>query len=206
MSLLLIKPIEGNSILGIWEMDEELEQIAHHYSLPEFKSNTASVISLKRKKELVASRLLLDAMFPGSEINYHPNGKPYLNNDCYISIAHSKDRVCILLNPDRPVGIDVEFITPKIKQVKEKFMSDEELSAIDIANEIEVLLIHWCAKEAMYKYLGRERVIFKTELRVHPFQFEPKGKIYCSAVSDSIEKMMLYYEADSNYMMAYTID
>lgn len=205
MGLLYIKEAEGNSLLGVWEMDDHVETIANELAtIP----NQTSVPSLKRKKEYVATRLLMDVMYAGAEIKYRESGKPYLlNSDTNISISHSKNLVCILLNKINSIGIDVQFVSERINRLKEKFLSDAELSQLPQTNKTEALHVYWCAKEALYKSGGQEYADFKKCLHIHSFGLSQAGKIKGTMrLNDRQTEVQLLYEKTGEYFLVYTID
>ncbi len=205
MGLFYIKQVEGNSLLGLWEMDDAIESMANALlTIPD----QSTVQSLKRKKEYITTRLLMDAMYAGTEINYHESGKPYLvNSDTNISISHSKNLVCILLNKSNSIGVDVQYISERINRLKEKFLSDTELSQLPESNKTEALHIYWCAKEALYKMGGQEYADFKKCLHVHPFKVSNEGKIKGTMrLNNQKSEVQLWYEKTGDYFLVYTID
>ncbi len=205
MGLVYIKQVEGNSLLGVWEMDDNIESMANALvTIP----NQFTVQSLKRKKEYVTTRLLMDLMYSGAEINYHESGKPYLlNSDTNISISHSKNLVCILLNKNYNIGVDVQYISNRINRLKEKFLSDEELLQLPENDKTEALHVYWCAKEALYKIGGQEYADFKKCLHVHPFIVSNQGKIKGTMrLNDQQTEVQLWYEKTGDYFLVYTID
>ena len=204
MSLIYIKEVDGNSILGVWEMDDALESLAKQSPSTE----KLSAPTLKRKKENIATRLLMDAMYAGAEINYHASGKPYLlNNEMYISISHSGNLVCLLLNKSNSVGVDIQFINPKITLLKEKFLSKTEIAQLPPECETDALHIYWGAKEALYKYYGEENIIFKTRFHIDAFAISNTGKIKGTILSTHQKAIIpLHYEKWNDYFLVYTIE
>ena len=72
---------------------------------------------------------------------YTNNGKPYLDNDIYISISHSEDIVVVVLDIV-PVGVDVQFykeITSSFKEVLGINTNDMK-ETIDIFSKKEAIL------------------------------------------------------------------
>ena len=68
---------ENNIKIGLWEIEESLEellQLANTISTADFNTE-------KRKKEWIASRLLLNEINPNYSISYNAFGAPELNND-----------------------------------------------------------------------------------------------------------------------------
>ena len=91
-----------NCTIAIWEITETLEELLQ-------LSNTISTADFnteKRKKEWLASRLLLNDINPNYSISYNAFGAPELNNGSFISISHSKGLVAIIIS-QRQVGLDI---------------------------------------------------------------------------------------------------
>ena len=109
---------ENNCKIALWEITEtlqELLQLYHTISVPDFNTE-------KRKKEWLASRLLLNKINPNYSISYNKFGAPELNNECNISISHSKELVAISISKQQ-VGLDIEEISDKALRVSSKFIS-----------------------------------------------------------------------------------
>lgn len=118
----------------------------------------------RRKKDFLIARFLLQRLIPEAEISYHPNGKPYLSKgDHFISISHSKDLVAIYIHRDKTVGIDIEYISPRVEKLKERFLSQEEIQE---ANTLEKLTLMWSAKECLFKIDEKQGIDFKNDLAI----------------------------------------
>ena len=127
-------------------------------------------------QERFASRVLLKELL-GEEVrvDYHSTGAPFLACvPLYISISHTKDYVAVILD-ERPTGIDIEYRSDRILKIRSRFMNPEEEAGIDPGHEVEHLLIHWCAKETLFKIIGQEGVDFQKHLHVNPFPYLPSG-------------------------------
>ena len=81
-----------NCTIAIWEITETLEELLQLANA----ISTANFNTEKRKKEWLASRLLLNEINPNCSISYNPFGAPELNNGSFISISHSKGLVAII--------------------------------------------------------------------------------------------------------------
>jgi phosphopantetheinyl transferase len=147
-------------------------------------------------------------MYAGAEIKYHASGKPYLlNSDTNISISHSKNLVCILLNKSNNIGVDVQYISERINRLKEKFLSNKELLQLPSNNKTEALHVYWCAKEALYKLGGQEYADFKKSLHIHSFGLSNEGAINGTMhLKDQQMSVRLFYEKTGEYFLVYTID
>jgi phosphopantetheinyl transferase len=130
-----------------------------------------SVSLESRKREWLSARVLFKKIFQEEkEILYLPNGKPYFaDRSFHISISHTKGYVAVALNEKHPVGIDIEYISPRINKIRDRFMNEEENRHLSADNEEIQLLLHWSAKESLFKILGIEDVDFKSCLHISPF-------------------------------------
>jgi len=180
-----------NYTIAIWEITETLEELLQ-------LSNTISAADFntkKRKKEWIASRLLLNEINPNYSISYNEFGAPELNNGSYISISHSKGLVAIIISQQQ-VGLDIEEISEKSLRVSSKFISENNLKNL---NKEKATLI-WCCKEAIYKWHQKGEVDFIADIKLHPFENMEKGEI--SAKFRDIQ-LILHYQKIHNHYLVY---
>ena len=161
--------ISDTTLLGIWKIEETKDELL---SLLDNKQDLIDILSIKseaRILEMLASRILMKEML-GEEkkLSYYPSGKPFLaDSTSHISISHSKKYVAVVLDKTKPVAVDIEQISDKVKRVRSRVVSAREY--IDSNNELIHLLLHWSAKESMFKYIDEEGVNFIGHLYVHKF-------------------------------------
>ena len=164
--------------------------------------------STKRRLEYLASRCALNELV-GSEqhVCYHPNGAPYLaNNPRNISISHTGHYALVAIHPTDKVGIDIERIGDKVGRVRHKFLSHEELDAVDARSEKIHLTILWAAKEAMYKVMGVETVEFTEQIRIEPFTPYMDGEIVAHETASANKKdYKLQYKVYPEFVIVHTI-
>jgi len=180
-----------NCIIAIWEITETLEellQLSYVISIANFNTE-------KRKKEWLASRLLLNKINPNYSISYNAFGAPELNNNSYISISHSKGLVAIIISQQQ-VGIDIEEISEKALRVSTKFVSTNNLKALTA----EKATLIWCCKEAIYKWHQKGNVDFITDIKLHPFKSLEKGEI-TAKFRDT--QLILHYQKIHNHYLVY---
>lgn len=124
-----------------------------------------------RKRELLTVRYLVYLLLgEEKEIIYTNEGKPRLaDQSYYISISHTKGYVAIALNKDHDIGIDIESISPRVQKIRSRFLSKTEEKQINKESELIHLLLHWSAKEALYKILDDHVIEFKTHLHIQNF-------------------------------------
>jgi len=180
-----------NCIIAIWEITETLEELlklSHLISTADFNTE-------KRKKEWLASRLLLNEINPNYSISYNAFGAPELNNSSYISISHSKELVAIIISKQQ-VGIDIEEISEKALRVSSKFVSpknQKELTA-------EKATLIWCCKEAVFKWHQKERIDFIADIKLHPFESAEEGGIWAEFRN---AQLILNYQKINNHYLVY---
>lgn len=127
------------------------------------KERFFSFNNIKRQQEFVATRLLRHNLFGLQHIHYDPLGAPFIPNEGFISISHSKNKVAVAVNKDYKVGLDLESHRKNILELKSKFLSKHEVLAFNCDDYIQVTKI-WSAKEALYKLAGRKKIHFSEEL------------------------------------------
>lgn len=208
MAVILKRTLEDGSLLGIWEITEDIQLLLDqvNFSASElerfngFQSNA-------RKLEFLSVRALLRKMLNREvRIIYNGNRKPYLDDGSFnISISHSKRLTSILLNSKKRVGIDLEYMSHRIREVAHKFINDNESIKKNVPTEKYHLYIHWCAKEALYKICDKKDLNFKLHLLIKPFQVNDKGIIKGKVDNERIsEEFDLNYFKYDNYIIVYT--
>jgi 4'-phosphopantetheinyl transferase len=164
--------------LGIWKIEESPEELAAKLSNKTLADRHFQSISNNvRKQEFLCVRILIKSLC-GEEktITYNKEGKPSItDNSFHISISHTKGFVAILLHPTQTVGIDVELRGERILKLKEKFMHSTELKTIDKDQASLHILLHWSAKETLFKILPESEISFIEHLHVKPFSIKGKG-------------------------------
>jgi len=180
-----------NCIIAIWEITETLEellQLSHVISTADFNTE-------KRKKEWLASRLLLNEINPNYSISYNTFGAPELSNGSNISISHSKGLVAIIISQQQ-VGIDIEGISDKALKVSSKFVSTNNLKALTA----EKATLIWCCKEAVFKWHQKGEVDFIADIKLHPFESMEKGEITAEFKNT---QLILNYQKIHNHYLVY---
>jgi 4'-phosphopantetheinyl transferase EntD len=157
----------------LWEITESLEELLNIPKLTEDETNIVmSFRKENRKKEILASRALLQSIIPDAHIHYSNKNPQLTGKEKEISITHSDNKVMIQLVPkDNLCGVDLQEITDKAIRVKTKFLHPSEISLLDEC-ELDTLSfcnLLWSAKETAFKAFAsvceQEEVIeFKTQL------------------------------------------
>ena len=112
------------------------------------KINNSS--SLRRKREIIASHLLIKEIFgEGVTITHDGNGAPLLNGaQGHISISHSATEIAVAVDMHHPIGIDIENWRDQLIKVKSRFLSQKEMEEYATP---QLMLKAWTIKEAVYK-------------------------------------------------------
>lgn len=169
---------EGDLLLGIWKADETTGQLLSMLEcLPLYEKQVANFAE-NRKQEWLAVRVLLKTLLNGreKEIAYYPSGRPYLKDgSAHISISHTRGYVAVALHPCREVGMDIEQYGERVRKVAARFVRTDEVPGSLRGDEVYGLLIHWSAKETLFKLIDKEGVDLLRHLRIFPFALQDKG-------------------------------
>lgn len=205
-----IKKIDSNQIIAhadiasvtVESLKKEVKSKGFDTSLLEgMKSRT-------RILEWLSVRLLLYRLLNRNcEISYQANGKPRLDGlDTHISISHSKDKIALIINFQKPTGIDIQKISKKLHAIKHKFLHPEELSQ-QPSLSVEKLCVYWSAKEAIYKVYGHPE-IFLRDIVLKDFRYDQQGSELFArlAIEGKAESFKLRYETVEDYILAYVLN
>ncbi|MEI7594441.1 MAG: 4'-phosphopantetheinyl transferase superfamily protein [Bacteroidota bacterium] len=201
-----------SSILGIWKIDERKEELLEQLMMKPIELQMLnSFQNDTRKIQWLSVRTLIRALLQNPtiplEIKYDENTKPSLvKSNYHVSISHSKDKAAVLLSKSKLIGIDIEFINPKIEKVIHKFLSLDEINSASENNNILYYHICWCAKEALYKLNGRKGINFIDDIKIKPFICQHSGEFQASIRFDEkIHDFTMNYLKINDYMLVYVI-
>jgi 4'-phosphopantetheinyl transferase len=164
-------------------------------------------LEAKREIERGGTKFLLNALFNCPvELDYTSLGKPFIvGRKAHISISHSHDRLAIIVNSLAETGVDIELIRDKVLKIKNKFLSEKELT--DVNDNVEKMIIYWACKEALYKIYGLKEVEFIANLLIQDFKLEPSGEIIGEIKMGNFnKKYLLHYEKLDDYMLVYVLN
>lgn len=181
---------ENNGLFAVWKIEETFGELRASLGndLP-YDEDLNRLRAESRQMEYLAVRVLLKTVCGEEKLICHaPSGKPFLADKSYhISISHTKGYAAIALHPSAEVGIDIEQVADRVLKVADRFMCAEELqgeaeSVSTYAGDRKIstlyyMLLHWSAKETLYKLMNKEEVDFREHLRILPFHLQPEGKI-----------------------------
>jgi len=210
MGIILKKNVAKDSVLGIWEITEDYDELLNKAFLNEEEENTVkSFGNYQRKLEWLSVRVLLNELLNRTDcrIVYNVDKKPFLSDNSYfISISHSRQLTSILLSKTYKVGIDLEYLSHKIQNISHKFINENEWITHDNDKKQLHLYIHWCAKEALYKICDKQDINFKQNLTIIPFHVADKGKIIGVVYNKyRHEEFKLHYFTIDGYVIVWCI-
>jgi phosphopantetheinyl transferase len=143
--------INETAHLAIWSIQEPASFFETDVQL------AVPIANEERRTQHLAVRLLLKLMMPEADLNQlimADNGKPYLIGlPFHFSFSHCKGYAACAVD-DKPIGIDIEIIHPRITKVAHKFLNESEktmIAGLDENDQLNQLAFLWAAKEAMYK-------------------------------------------------------
>ena len=197
---------DNNGLLGIWKIEESQKQFLSFFN--NMKILEKDVLSLKSESktlERFAVRALLKELLGReTEILYHNSGKPYIvDNELNISVSHTKGYVAIILGYNNYTGIDIQYIAEKIKNIRPRFVANNEY--IDSNNELSHLLLHWSAKETLYKVMG-DGINLKDSFFVYPFSPETKGIIKAEErITGQNRSFDILYNVTPDFVLTYIL-
>lgn len=198
---------QGDLTVAVWKVDETVEQLRsmfHQFSV--YEEGFARFSAEKRKQEWLAVRVLLKEML-GEEksIAYLPSGKPYLEDgSMHVSFSHTHGYVAVALHPSAEVGVDIEQYGTRVQRVASRFIREDEKVSIASGDEIVGLLLHWSAKETMFKLMDDQGVDFIDHLCVLPFLQEKSGTFKaCEYRSDKEMEFLIHYDTHSDYVLTF---
>lgn len=164
-----------DTLWAIWKIEETKDQLLSMFNNKDALKQHLSIKSEVKILERLAVRALLKQLLNKEIIiNYQPSGRPYLKGEnTNISVSHTRGYVALALTQKEYVGIDIQSVTDKVKVVRPRFVSDTEY--IDPENELLHLLLHWSAKESLYKAMGISGVNLSEGFRIENFHPKSEG-------------------------------
>lgn len=198
---------KGSLTVAIWKVDETVEQLCsmfRHFSIVE--EGFIRLSAEKRKQEWLAVRVLLKEMLgEEKEIGYLPSGKPYLKDkSMHVSFSHTNGYVAVALHPTDEVGVDIEQYGTRVQRVASRFIREDEKVSVASGDEIYGLLLHWSAKETMFKLMDEQAVDFIDHLHIQPFVLQEEGSFEAREYrSDKERRFLIHYDTHPDYVLTY---
>lgn len=166
----------------------------------------------RRRYEVLAEQLLLHKLFCnddekqrltpathrcGVELGHRASGSPYLSNGMNISISHTKGCIAVIVSPNSMVSIDVEYISERVNRITEKFLREDEEAPTLLKK-----LLHWCAKETLYKLYSDDNLTF-TDMRLLSIKGDNESGTIIAENMKRHERVGLFYHIADDIVMTY---
>ena len=193
----------SKSEIAIWHLTETIDKLMllaneHHVDVRNsFYKNE------QQHKEYLASRIALKLINQNFivEETIEKNAPKLKNNLASISISHCKKMCAVISNFIKPVGIDVEVISPRILNVSKRFMNNDELSFISKnQNEnLKMQFVIWSCKEAVFKKYHSQHLDFRENMSVEFFDLNELQHVFCEIKTNNIyirEKISVHFFDD----------
>ena len=163
MPVSVINDSISNDLL-LWKLSETETQLSNLLNISLSSKSKLDLIksSSQRRQFLGVQNLLNLHKIKNDMLFYDDNGKPHLLNNKFISISHSFD-YCGVIVSNVKVGLDIEKFRSKILNISKKFVSESDLSLINL-NSIENVTKVWSIKEAVFKAFGHNKIDFKKNI------------------------------------------
>jgi phosphopantetheine--protein transferase-like protein len=174
--------INETAHLAIWSIQEPASFFETDVQL------AVPIANEERKIQHLAVRLLFKLMMPAADLNQMvmaDNGKPYLIGlPFHFSFSHCKGYAACAVD-DKPIGIDIEIIHPRILKVAHKFLNDSEkamIANLEQEDQLNQLAFLWAAKEAMYKKYEQLGIDFAKDFNILELTKGDRGTIPAAIV------------------------
>ena len=200
----LVRSIHNAEIsMGLWEITEE------HSFFEQASPYRPVATNPGQQLQQLASRMVLKALqplFPISQIQLNPVGKPFLPEGLpQFSISHTRGFAAAIISPEIPVGIDIEWISPRVVTIAKKFLNPHEhalLAELSEQDRIVVSSLFWSIKETVYKCWGNGGVDFAEQIRIRSFALQDHGTASIQ-FGQSTAEYTVHYQREGDLWVSY---
>ena len=198
---------KGELVVGVWKVEETIGQLRSMFKdFSLYESDLQKFKAEKRQLEWLAVRVLLKELL-GEEkvIDYLPSGKPFLKDrSACVSFSHTCGYVAVAVHPTKEVGIDIEQYGNRVSRLASRFVREDEMQSVRAGNEIYALLLHWSAKETMFKLMNQSDVDFLDHLHILPFIPTELGEMEAVEYrTDLHQPFQISYYTHSDYVLTF---
>jgi 4'-phosphopantetheinyl transferase len=210
MPISLIEHLNSDCTWALWNITETSETLKSWCILADEDALSLQKISHPSKlAESMACRLALQKIIENWNEKYQGiykdiYNKPHLIDLPYhISISHTQGYGIAIVHRKKTVGIDMEPVREKVKNIAVKFLSPTEMEHNQ--EDTHKLTILWAAKEALYKLHGKRKLIFNQNIEILPFFLQENGNLEGSIESMDMGKKCytVYYQKLESYYIVY---
>lgn len=188
------KHVADDVIVGVWKFDDvvSLDDVPAEI-LPE-----VDMLCETRKREVTATYSLLRAMTgcTGIVVRHNSSGKPFVEG-WNISISHTRGLAAVILSRSLAVAIDLEYVDTRVNRIAHKFLRKDESPSCLVSR-----IVHWCAKETMYKLFSEQHLAFM-DIRVLPFSLSEESGEFVVENLRTQQSVTFNYSHNVDYVMVY---
>lgn len=174
---------DSGAQLSRWQITESRDQLAQMYN--QIWGDAFDILTYEEgSKHKLSARNLIATQFPNHALQFSEHGKPLLSPAiAHINHSHAGDYTVLIHHQSQSVGVDIEQVRPQLHRIYKRFCNEYELNWLGENPALEVLLLIWCAKEALYKAIGQKGTDFRIHLQIEPIAMHPVTSIANSAES-----------------------
>ena len=196
--------LSADNRLIIWEISETISDLKTELLLSE---NSLKLLDQRKsvihKKQFLAIRnILKELSIDDQDLVYEESGKPFIRDGQNISFSHSNIYVAVIISK-QIVGIDIETVSDRIFNIKNKFLETELKYPIEFNQE--TLLVYWNIKESIFKSLRNSQIDFKQNIIVLPFNQKDNSTKSWYINKKEVYSFDTYFKISKNYTLAYVI-
>lgn len=200
----------GDRLWAVWKTEETADVLLSFLPVKQQEACRVGMerfTALSRKLEWLSVRVLLYTVLQEEkDIAYTPEGKPFLADHSYfISISHTRGYVALALSKSGPLGIDIEQYGKKVHRVAERFVRSDESVCPYQGDDTWSLLLHWSAKEAVYKRMEHPDADL-CKLRLLPFVPQRQGTFCVQEEMTTLRRQFdVGYQIHSGFVLTWTL-
>ncbi|UYZ63216.1 4'-phosphopantetheinyl transferase family protein [Hymenobacter weizhouensis] len=215
MPLHSLSPASATAVLGLWQLTESAEELWQwlpESSWPHYLARWPAGRDADRGRQWLAGRVLARQLL--RELNDTPallhadaHGRPFFAEvpGYGVSLSHSGEWVAGLVCTRGGVGIDIELVRPKAKQLAPRFLSEAERA--DAGDDLVKHSLYWSAKETLYKLHSRRGLVFKEQLLLNPFRLREAGVLTGHLLLENSRSQhpVHYLQPSPGYVLTYAL-
>ena len=194
----------------IWKIEETFEDLFDEVVLNDI--NLVRLNTMKSEQHqrgfLSVRKLLQEAGYSDLDLDYSPEGKPYLKPNAIhiepveISISHSHEFSSIIIS-DQLVGIDLEIQKNKALKIASRFMDVSHLENLSESDKIKKATVVWGIKETIFKIKNEKGISFPNHIFESEFSLSDQKATAQLRFDNLIENFNIHFEEIEDYILVY---
>lgn len=179
----------------------ELSELEAQATAAEIESLEGISAKSRRAERLTWRRLLRKVAGEECQVTYSKQGAPRIENSQYkyLSVSHCADCVALRLS-DKPCGVDIEQVGRNFERAARRYISPKERENLAVDSNLKMAAV-WCAKEALYKMMGREGIDFLKDIEILKLNIEA-GEIKALLLDEQLVQLRIA-QPDEAHILVY---